>query len=1114
MSDFEIEKNFLKEKANRQQTLASNPKLSVWVEASAGTGKTKVLSDRVLRLLLEGVAPSKILCLTYTKAAAVEMNSRIYERLSKWVVAKDCDLESELNLLYGFSNAENINALKTKARTLFAKILDAPVPLKIQTIHSFCQEILKRFPIEAGVPPYFEVMDEQQTSEALGNLSKKVLLEMERFEAPDLQEAVLFLTQNMEEFSFKDLLLNLTKERTKLIKVISAFKNEASFLRALSQKLGFEGEPSKEKSLKLFERQIDKPLMKKCAKALLEGSKKDKEHGALLLACFEKFDFDVYRRVFLTQGGETLETLAHKDAVAAFENIENIMFLEAERVKTQIEILKNIRIYQTTKAVFTIAEHLIEKYRAYKLANACLDYEDLIVLVKNLLEKPDIAAWVLFKLDQGVDHILIDEAQDTSENQWAIVRALTDEFFSGLGQSQTVRTVFAVGDKKQSIYRFQGAVPEKFDEMRRFYEKNVPDFKTVHLDVSFRSTEAVLDAVNAVFSFDDAAKGLIYENQKVAHIAYRIGQASRVEMWELLEEAKDEKHDIWELPVKFQTKVSARSKLADKIALEIKRLVDAKTFLPSKGRTAQYKDFMILVQRRNAFIDEFIKAAKKIGVEVAGADRLKLMDQIVVEDLLSLAKFLLLPSDDLSLAEVLKSPLFSLDDDDLFGLCYRRGEMSLWQRLKQNEKYADITEFLSSLLLSADTNRPFELFSLVLDVFEGRKKFFSRLGRQAKDAIDEFMNLTLVFEANHVANLQNFVAWMGSFKTEVKRELEQSEEDAVRIMTVHGSKGLQAPVVILPDTLREPYLRRQRGALFEENMVYFPLSADDYNQNCENVYALEVEKNYDEYRRLLYVALTRAEDRLYIASYGKQKESVKNWFYLCQRAMETFAKKQGDAFVKQTPQLVLPQTEETKEVQKPAFKDTSFAYQKAPKEQALNKPFAPSHMQQNDCEPVASPLCDNGFYYKRGTLIHKLLELLENCPDISSAEKLIDAYFSKQKDVSAAFYQDIKTEILNLYVVPEFSFLFSADARAEVPVMGMVDGQIVSGQIDRLVVMKEKVLIVDFKTNRPAADTYENVPPAYVKQLEIYRKLLSRIYPQKQIETYILWTNTLKLMKI
>ncbi len=1116
MSDakrIEIEKKQRLALAVRQQQTASDPKNSVWVEASAGTGKTKVLSDRVLRLLLSDVEPSKILCLTYTKAAAVEMKSRIYERLSKWVALDENDLKQELYELDGNKNFAT-DELITKARTLFAKTLDAPLPMKIQTIHGFCEEILKRFPLEAGISPYFEVMDERASNEALERVMHHLLEKSENFEDDDACKAILFLTENVSEFNFTELLSSLAVKRNQLMQVFSKFKNKEDFLRNLAKKLHLNKETTQEKAISDFEKKLDRDLIKKYASILLEGSKTDIESGKILYANLACFNLSSYEKVFLTQEGKIKAKLATKELKTKYADLENWLFIEAQRVFDLKQTLKNIKLFEATKAIYIIAAQLIDAYQSYKHQNAKLDYEDLIIFARNLLEKSDTAAWVLYKLDGGLEHILIDEAQDTSPDQWAIIKALTDEFFAFHVNKERPRTVFAVGDRKQSIYGFQGAAPEKFDEMNRFYQQKIDGFKQVRLDVSFRSTAAVLQTVNDLFSLSEAQKGVV-ENEKVEHLPFRLGEGGLVEIWPLFENQKDSTDDVWYPPLERYTKPSALKKLALKIALKIKDMVKNGEILASKGRPVQYGDFMVLVQRRNAFMEEFVKACKNNDVEVSGVDKMKLGDQLVIEDLISLAKFLLLPSDDLSLAEVLKSPLYNLTDEDLFDLCYQRGEQTLWQRLNANQKYCQIAQNLSELLALSDYKRPFELFSAILIEFDGYKKFYARLGAEAKDPLDEFMNLTLDFEKDHVPNLQNFITWIESSETEVKRELEQNDADQVRIMTVHGSKGLQAPIVILADTIREVKTAKEGGLVFDDDILYFPLSAQDYNENCNIAHEKQVKKAYDEYRRLLYVAMTRAEDRLYITGYGSPKKEDKSWYGLCEKTLHEHGEPaENDVFVVKSAQILPSEPEKKKLSAKIEIKDTSFAYQKAPIEPVLSKPFSPSHIEEDDDTPISSPLENATHYYLRGRIIHKILELLLLSQDKISKKTLTENYLAAQTDIGQNLKADIKREIFALIDNNAFDFLFSPHAKAEVAVMGEVDGRIISGQIDRLVVMEDKVIIVDFKTNRPAAFSKDKVPLAYLKQMEIYQKLVEKIYPEKTVETFILWTNTLQLMKI
>ena len=1126
--EIENEKKTLASEARKKQAEASDPAYSVWVEASAGTGKTKVLSDRVFRLLLEKVPPSKILCLTYTKAAAVEMNSRIYETLSKWAVASDEDLETEIKELY---NDENILQKKpdliVDARRLFASVLDAMQPIKIQTLHGFCEDILKRFPLEAGVSPYFEVMDERLTDEILEQISQNLMKEFEDTDDEKLKSAVSFLTKNVSELNWSVFLKKLVGNRHKLLKIFSQI-NLPSFLEKVRKNFALDDEPSKEKLIAQFESRLDRNEIKKCALAMLEGCQTDKDHAAYLMQALENFDYDVYKKAFYGTGGPFKE-LAHKDAIEIYEPILAVLGLELVRIQDLEDKFSGLRVYEATKAVAEIAMRLIEEYNVYKSSHARMDYDDLIMTTKELLEKDGVSAWVLYKLDGGIEHVLIDEAQDTSPNQWAIVQALTGDFFSGKGQSKAHRTIFAVGDRKQSIFKFQGAEPECFEKMEDEYRKKIAkNFKSVKLEVSFRSVKAVLDTVNYLFSLPDAIPGVADGGSEVKHNAFRLGEGGKVELLPLTLSDEDEakQEDVWTLPVVQNSETSPISKLAAQIAAQIKSMVENGEVLASKGRPLEYKDFMVLVRRRKPFMKEFVRACKNIGVEICGVDRLKLLDEIVIEDLLSLADFLLLPSDDLSLACVLKSPLYGLIDDDLFELCHKRGDLSLWQRLSANPKYKAQKEEILELLKSADSLRPFEIFNMVLNTFEGKRRFFARFGAECKDPLDEFMNLVLAFEREHVPYLQNFMTWIYGGDIEIKREMEQETTDAVRIMTVHSSKGLQAPIVILPDTTSLVPTSRSSGFIFDDNLFYYPLAAGDYNDFCNKAHKNDVQKELDEYRRLLYVALTRAEDRLYIAGFKKSvskkskkedesEKKPKNWYELCSDALNVLGiKTKDETLVVPSLQEIEPKEKKENKMRSIVPEDNDWARTKVLKESPLSKPYSPSHMEDDDETPVASPLEDDGTAYRRGTLIHRLLQLLGCGLSVGEQADFVKKYLQKEKDLSLKAKESIEKEVLDLLSSKEFAFIFDGDSRAEVPIMGEVDGKIISGQIDRLIVKDDKVYVIDFKTNRPAVLDREKVYPQYVTQLDIYKKLLGRIYPSKQIETYILWTNVLKLMKI
>ncbi len=1121
----EQQKQIRIELASRQQRMASDPDKSVWVEASAGTGKTKVLSDRVLRLLLKGVLPGRILCLTYTKAAAVEMSSRIAARLGRWAVMDDRKLEKELEALLGFSFSGYARAeeVKAQARKLFAVLLDTPGGMKIQTIHSFCQEILKRFPLEAKISPYFEVMDDRTSAEVLEEVKRRLLLKIESEPDSRTARAMSFITRQMSEFTFPKLMNSLTENRNKISRLLASYSSVDDLLQATAMRLGIRGDETPDALKRMFFEQADKKELKLFAAALQQGSAVDKSKAGLLenILCSdgpERYYHD-YRKIFLTDKNEPRKNFATKEAAKSYPVLADFGAAEIERIFSFDDKIAAASLFASTKAVLYLADDLISGYNHYKRLHSKADYEDLILYARRLLETPGVADWVLYKLDGGIDNVLIDEAQDTSPDQWAIVRAITGEFFNGDGAKERGCTVFAVGDRKQSIYSFQGADPQEFDRMRRYFAdklKPLDVFREVNLEVSFRSTAAVLDTVDRVFADERVKKGVVADEEKVLHTPSRIGEGGRVELWPLIEAEPEENPDIWLPPVERVTAESTSSRLARQIAERIKQAVESGEELVSKKRPLRYRDFMVLVQRRNSFVEELVRACKNAGVAIAGADKISLSEQIAVQDLVSVGKFVLLPEDDLTLSEILKSPLFGLNDDDLLELCYDRGGASVWSRLKKNPKFSEVSASLQRLLDMADTVRPFEFYSYILNKAEGRKKLVSRIGYEAEDGIDEFMNLCLDFEREHVPVLQKFLEWIEADEVEIKRELEQSDADAVRIMTVHGSKGLQSPVVILPDTVRIKSIRNEAGLLFDD-LLYYPLRAADYEKNCKKIKEEEKRLSLEEYRRLLYVALTRAEDRLCICGYRqKNKPSEDSWYEICRNSLEkTASDDRNGVLVYELKQecAVKPEAEKSSSVTEAV--DWPWLRQNAPEEGLLARPLAPSKLAEDEDMPLVSPIGNDGHgSYRRGRLIHKLLQFVPDMP-VSERSVLTEEFLRKNApDISAAEFDRVKNEVLRLLENPAFAPVWSATSKAEVPVMGRVGDRIISGQIDRLAIEENRVLIVDFKTNRPAAKDKKDVPAAYLKQLEAYRELIEQIYPGKRAETYILWTDTAEMMRI
>lgn len=1130
MENFEQIRQERGEKATKAQCQAANPLQSVWVEASAGTGKTKVLSDRVLRLLLDDVSPMRILCLTYTKAAAVEMNSRISERLSEWAVIDNNELIENLHKLLGsdIKNEKDEEKYSQKARTLFAELLDTPGGIKIQTIHSFCTDVLKCFPLEAGVSPYFTVLEEQEAAEALSHIKSEILLKENYTDNQELKAAIKFFTENMKESTFPEMLKEITEHCREMVKIIERYKNFSGFINALSQNLGISADDTEEKIKSLYMNELKhrEPEIKANILAWMHGTDKTDKPKAkicekVIADNFPTTDYDIYKSCFLTADNEprTEKSLVTKGAKDADQELLSRLFAEQEKLQICENKLKKLRLYQSTRAAFTIVSEINERYEQYKRLKSCMDFTDLIYKTRELLQNSSARQWVLYKLDGGVDHILLDEAQDTSPEQWDIVAALCDDFFSGESAKTQNRTIFVVGDRKQSIFSFQGADPDKFDAMSKMFEQKAKmankEFKRINLDVSFRSAPAILEVVNKIFATKNAANGVVMHGEKLEHLPIRAGEFGRVSIWPLIsaETTKTtETYENWEPAMERINKTAVDTQMAQAIAKRIRQMTDesANTLNP-----LHYRDFMVLVRTRNNFVTEFIRACKQEHINISGADKMLLSGEIAVQDLISLGKFLLYPQDSLSLAEVLTSPLFSVDTELLEDLCYNRAQNeSLWDRVKtsKNEYCRHIFNSLKTLLNNLDYVRPYELFNFVLSQMDGRRKFIARMGQEVEDPLDEFINLTLAYEQRQIPSLRGFITWFAQSEKEIKRENDDQETDAVRLLTVHHSKGLQAPIVFLPDTSKFPSERKKQQLLFTDDIAYFPLNAASYDDVCDKINEKKHLKEMEEYRRLLYVALTRAEDQLFICAYGADNADA--WHALCSQALAKNKSEETAEIIYETPQYIAKKEKKKSIITQNEYEMVDWIDENiTPKVDNLAKPYTPSKDDEAEIPDSISPLQNNGLYFQRGILIHRLLQFLPS--NLSDTSKVIEEYLQKNAaDFSKEDRAQIQKEVLTLLNNRDFAEIFGSNSRAEVPVVGEVDGKIISAQIDRLIVLPQKIVIVDFKTNRPPAKDIGHTPKQYINQLAAYAKLIAKIYPDKPIETYILWTNETRLMRI
>ena len=1129
------------------QVRASNPAVSAFVSANAGSGKTHVLVQRVIRLLLEGVPPEKILCVTFTKAASANMAERVFSTLGHWITLDDHSLDQAI-MAMGIAHPNA--GLRTTARKLFACALETPGGLKVQTIHALCTRLLQQFPFEAHVPARFAVLDERDQNDMMERANLKVLLDASRDPDSATGKALNVAMASAADVTFKDVVREACLSRDHFMAWTGAAGSVDVAVAQLSAGLGVAASDR----LEDIEREIvDGPnlprsLWERAAAALSASSNADQKQTRRLLdakSASDSAQVDEYLGIFLTDAKSPRDTVVTQNFRKKNPDLGNRFDAEIERLGPLIERRRAITTRDRTAALLHIATAVASHYRREKTERGLLDYDDLIDKTLEMLDRVS-SGWVHYKLDRGVDHVLIDEAQDTSPRQWDILAHIISEFTAGEGaRDGVVRTIFAVGDEKQSIFSFQGADPHEFDARRRKLHQKFTEaglkFDPVTFIYSFRSGPAILQSVDYVFRDEAIYRSIHAEKTYPLHEALPDAGPGLIDLWELAE--ADDKKDIegWRAPFDGVSVTSPEVKLARRIQAEIRSLVESGTMTGRTGdrRPLRYGDILILVRRRGNAFDAVIQALKHADIPVAGADRLKLTEHIAIIDLMNLTDALLLPQDDLALATALKSPLFGLDDDDLFKLAWRRrGSLRDALRLhaSDDEKFAAALKRLEASEQHAARETPFAFYAWLLGGDGGRRRILRRLGLEANDALDEFLELALNYERKAPASLQGFMSWLRTADLEVKRDMEISRNE-VRVMTVHGAKGLEAPVVFLVDTTSSPsdtqrlrliHLPKDQGR--PGIVVWAGKKADDPDVVAAARVSMLGETE-DEYRRLLYVAMTRAADRLVVG--GCMPGNMNNvrplcWYDLIGKGLEKSElqsqtietsgvtvkryARPGDS----TAATGQPATPEAIPVDQPAW-----LHEKIVTTASADNLLRPSDSADGGVRRfrAGDSSQTRAQALRRGTLVHRLLQSL---PEVA-AERRRDASLNFLRrnagDWTVSDREALATKVLDLIGDVRFAAVFGDGSRAEVPIVGRLErpggaSMLVSGQIDRLVVTDTQVLIVDFKTNQSPPALASEAPTSYVRQLALYRAMLEKLYPQRPIRTALLWTEATELMEI
>ena len=1101
-------------RASADQAKASDPAASVFVSANAGTGKTKLLTDRVLRLLLSGAPADAILCVTYTRAAAAEMRNRIFKRLADWAIIPAKALGEDLENMGIHTPSQD---MRRRARSLFAEILDNDDGPRVETVHSFCQSILRRFPIEAGVAPHVQLADDDEQSRLKAMARANILYHP----SPELAASVLLIAEAVSEGRADEIVNDFINRAVGLDSPDGLAQIESHF----RDDLGVVSADTERDMLMARLDLIQVEKLRAVSVALQTSKSKIQiDRGAKMAVWLaqtgegriEKLSFLVDA---LFSAGKPRKQLSNADIRKTSPQIDAIQKQAIETIKPLLPDRAAQICRDRTMALYRFGMAFNQEYSRLKIQRGLLDYNDLITHTNNLLAASEAAQWVAWKLDNGIQHLLIDEAQDTSPAQWKLLRRLVDEFFDGEGASphrastatSLPRTMFAVGDFKQSIYSFQGADPLVMNQNRSELSGRAKaiqaDFRDVPLSVSFRSASPILDLVNKTIpdlgGIDDFT----------THEMARSGAGGFVELWPV---------------VKGNDDFGAEMLAANHLARRVKSWI-GKRHLPS-GDLVGAGDILILLRKRGRFFELLLSALQIANVQVAGADRMQLAEQIEIQDLLALGDVMHLADDDLQLAAVLKSPLFGMSEDQLYDLAYNRGKASLMSRLMAHRgadgALGKMADQLARWQSRAEYESVFGFFSFVL-VDGGRQKFRDRLGRAVDESLDHFLNLAQNFALGGGVSLLEFLTAIRSSGGEVKRDMDASGTDEVRIMTIHGAKGLEAPIVILPDMLAsrgksEPVLPAADGSVhywLPPSDLARPAFVDEARQAATTL-------RTEEDNRLLYVAMTRARDGLVIG--GWEKPNGVRRLDGSDYALLSAAIKATKTAIENEDGTVSITAEQTAKIddkrekepklppKKPVDDAADWLFRPAPMDDKSGRPIRPSqpgldHDPQSLAAGVAKQNAQSrqiGLAY--GKLAHRLLEQLPATDAAVRRDRAVQIA-GQSRDVPDAMAASLIDKLLTLIDLPAFAPLFSKDALVEVPINGRLNGIGIAGQIDRLFIDDKRIILADFKTGQPRENA---IPRSYLHQMALYDGLLQKIYPGRDIECWLVWVDTLDYQPI
>jgi len=1063
----------LQQTINLQQK-ASNPKNSVWVFASAGSGKTKILIDRVLRLLLEGTEPNKILCLTFTNAAAAEMQDRVNSELLNWALSSNEELQNILNNITGSKpTKQQIN----EAKSLFTRLIDDEYKVKIQTIHSFCQNIIKIFPFEANTKPTFELIEDKQVELLLKQARKNLIKQSSH--SLELQKLIIDINKITHEENFWDLIdLILRKKDNDFLNNI----DEENLLKIICKGFGLDHKLTKDEVLSNFCANLNKETLQYLSNALKNSKSSKNQISGELISKFlsqDTPDLKILQSAFLTKEKQTKKLY---DTIAKDEEFVEKFEQQAQEILKFIDIINSYNLVSRSINLIKITKQIIQNYNNLKAKSTFLDYSDLIYLTNQLLNNPEFSNWVKLKMDATFDHILVDESQDTNHNQWNIIKALSEDFFSGLSQSQNPRSIFIVGDEKQSIYGFQGANSNISYEIYHYFKNKLGDqLIKIELNNSFRSQKEILGLVDDVFEKEENANAISKTNLYVKHKAIKEG-SGKVVIWPQIKNEVQEEKSLLECNFKQTPQISAAEKMAKSVVNFINQKI-------SQNKN-HYGDFMILLRNRTGEFDRTLtKYLNHYQIPFNSLSKIKFKDSLIIQDLISVAKFCQLPKDDLNLAHLLKSPFFRISEEELLEICQykNKNHISLYETIISLEKFSEIKLLLKEFIKVSNNLNLLEFYHHLIYKNDYLTKFINIFGLKAKDIIERFIIFLGDFSNNYENNLASFLEYNSKLDFEIS--LKSEDQNKVKISTIHSAKGLQSKIVIMPDCcFNFNQLRNAKENIFwldfdEQTLPIWCDSKENENSIISNYKKHKINSAKEEYLRLLYVALTRAEDELYIGGFGNSKDKD-SWYEIIKNSATNATFVSEEEFGNLLEKKI---TNTTK---------TAINYIEEKKFKLL--PTKSNFINQK-------PTSDISFYNQaRGNLIHKLLEIIGKNyhEDKIWLKNIVQIIANKDNNLDEKAKAKILTEVKGFIKSKTFDEIFFSKENTDIKCEFEITHNNEIYRIDLLVIRNNEILIIDYKSDEKIPD---QIPESYLEQLKKYQQAIAKIYPQKSIKAYILW---------